>query len=149
MPRVEHSVVIRRPIDEVFGYLTDCTKNPTWLSSVLEASWTSPEPHGVGGTGRMVVRFLGKRVDLTFEVTDHAPPASAAIKLVGGPFEVTSAYTFEPVEGGTKVTTVSEGSTNGFFNLEDSLLAPMIKRELRADFANLKMLLEAKAGRAA
>ena len=149
MPSVEHSVVIGRRIDEVFGYLTDCTKNPAWLSFVLEAAWTSPEPHGVGATGRMIVRFLGKRVDLTFEVTDHAPPVNSAIRLVGGPFEVISAYTFESVEGGTKVTTVSEGSTNGFFKLTDSLLAPMFKRELRADFANLKTLLEAKAGRAA
>ncbi len=149
MPRVEHSVVIGRPIDEVFGYLTDCTRNPTWLSSVLGASWTSPEPHGVGATGRMVVRFLGKRVDLAYEVTDHAPPKSSAIRRVGGPLEVTSAYTFEPVEGGTKVTTVSEGTTNGFFKLADALLAPMFKRELRADFGNLKTLLEARAGSAA
>ncbi len=149
MVNVETSVVIQRPIDEVFGYLTDCTMNPTWLSMVLDAQWTSPEPHEVGATGVMTARFLGRRFEVPFEVVAYERPYRSAIRSGGGPFPLRGEYTFEPVEGGTRVRLSMEGTTQGFFKLADSLVGPMFKRGMRADLANLKTLLEARAGRAA
>ena len=149
MVKAETSVVINRPIEEVFDYLTDCTRNPAWLSMVLEAHWTSAKPHGLGATGVMTVRFLGRRFEMPFEVIEHDPPLRSAIKFDGGPFPIRGEYTLEPAEGSTRITSLMEGSTGGFFKLADSLLAPMFKRAMRSDLANLKTLLEARAGRAA
>ena len=149
MVKVETSVVIKRPIEEVFDYLTDCTNNPAWFSMVLDAHWTSPEPHELGATGVMTARFLGRRFQLPFEVVEYERPRRSAIRSSSGPFPINGAYTFEQVERGTRVASSMEGSTNGFFKLADSLLGPMVKRGMRADLANLKTLLEARAGRAA
>ena len=149
MVEAETSVLIDRPVEEVFVYLTDCKKNPAWLSMVLDAHWTSAEPHELGATGTMTVRFLGRRFDMPFEVIEHDSPHRSAIKFSGGPFPLRGEYRFEIVESGTRVTSLTEGSTGGFFKLADSLLAPMFKRAMRADLANLKTLLEARAGRAA
>ncbi len=149
MLKVETSVVIDRPTEEIFDYLSDCRNNPAWLSMVLDAHWTSPEPHELGATGVMTARFLGRRFELPFEVVEYERPLRSAIRSSGGPFPMRGAYVFEPVESGTRVTSSMEASTKGFFKLADSLLGPMFKRGMRADLANLKTLIEARAGRAA
>jgi hypothetical protein len=51
---------------------------------------------------------------------------------------------FALVEGGTKVTFRGEGDSGGFFKLADPLVSRMAKRQLEADAANLKDLLESQ-----
>jgi len=54
-------------------------------------------------------------------------------------------FAFEPVEGGTRVTMISEGETGGFFGLADSIVVRMGQRDVGADLAKLKDILEAQA----
>jgi hypothetical protein len=47
MTRVEHTIEIARPLDEVFDFITDPVNDPVWLSSVLDVR--APEgPIAVG-----------------------------------------------------------------------------------------------------
>ena len=71
MISVEHSVVIDRPIHEVFAFIANVENNPQWQQSVLETRKTSPGPVGVGSTGIEVRQFMGRRMELSFEVTEY------------------------------------------------------------------------------
>ena len=103
----------------------------------------------LGATGVMVARFLGRRFSMPFEVVAYERPHHSAIRSDGGPFPIRGEYTFNPVGGGTRITLLLEGETKGFFKMADALLGPVFKRGMRADLANLKTLLEARAGQAA
>ena len=37
MINIEHSLVVNRPVEEVFAYGTDVSKVPQWQTSALEA----------------------------------------------------------------------------------------------------------------
>jgi Polyketide cyclase / dehydrase and lipid transport len=65
MARIETSLVINRPIEEVFAYITDQANQPTRQSRLLEAEKTSEGPIGVGTTWRLVAKFLGQRIETT------------------------------------------------------------------------------------
>jgi len=52
MTKVEHSVVINRPIEEVFSYVTDIGNWPQWNSGMLEGEHTSEGSMAVGTTFR-------------------------------------------------------------------------------------------------
>ena len=52
-------------------------------------------------------------------------------------------YLFEPADGGTRFTQTFEAEIGGFFKLAEPLVGRAIRRQMDADMATLKDLLEA------
>ena len=142
--REEHSVVIERPVQEVFAFSADPNNDALWLSSTLETEQTSEGPMGVGATFRNTTKFLGRRFDTTYEVTESEPPHKRCFRVTSGPVPGEVCYVFEPGEGGsTRFTQNFEAEVGGFFRLAEPLVARAIRRQMEADMATLKDLLEA------
>jgi uncharacterized protein YndB with AHSA1/START domain len=145
MATLELSIVINRPVEEVFAFLSNPENGPKWSSGSGDVQITSAGPIGVGTTYRTVRTVLGRRIEGENEVTAYEPNRSYATKSTSGPFPVESRVTFERVEGGTRVTGTLVGEPGGFFKLAEPLLVSMFKRQFDADLANLKDLMEAHA----
>jgi len=83
------------------------------------------------------------------EITEYEPNRKIKYKITSGPMTGEPSLTFDPVEGGTRLTLVGEGETGGFFKrlfgLADSIVVRMMQRGTETDFANLKDILEAEA----
>lgn len=145
MIKIENSIVINRPVDEIFEFMANAENNPQWQSGTQEAVKTSEGPIGVGTTFTSVSRLLGKRLESVVEYTAYEPNKRVAGKVTSGPVPFQFETTFEPAaEGGTKVTGGGEGDVGGFFKLAEPLVARMLKRQFDANNANLKDLLEAQ-----
>ena len=144
MIKVEHTVVINRPVEEVAGFVRDPANNNQWQSGCVESSQTSEGPLGVGTTGRDVRQFLGRRMESTWEITEYEDNKKSSFKTTSGPIPMQGSYTFEPSGGGTKVTFTVQGDPGGFFRLAEPILARMVKRQIEADYNNLKDLLESR-----
>ena len=149
MARYEASVVINRPVEEVCAYLNDVRNWAEWRSDVLEAEQTSEAPLGVGTTFRLVMQWMGQRSEATLEVTEYEPNRKLKYWGASGPGSAEHTYTFEPVEGGTRLTFVAEAEIGGFvkrlYGLAEPVLMRMAKRHMDGSFANLKDILEAQA----
>jgi len=145
MLRIEASVVINRPVEEVFEFVTNPENDPQWRSGFLESKQTSEGPKGVGTTEQGVVQLLGRRIEWTAEATEYEPNKKVKDKVAAGPMSAEQSQTFEPVEGGTRFTLVLEGETGGFFRLAEPIVIRILQRDLEADVANLKDILEAEA----
>lgn len=145
MIKAETSVVINRPVEKVFEFVNASENAPQWRSGVLESWQTSEGPIGVGTTLTEVIRFLGRRIESTFEVMEYEPNRKISAKTTSGPISFEVSRTFESVEGGTRLTVTIEGETGGFFKLAEPLVARMTNRQIETDHANLKDLLEAQA----
>jgi uncharacterized protein YndB with AHSA1/START domain len=144
--RVEESVEINRPVDEVFEYVANPENLPEWSGIVLEVHKEDPQRElREGERFTTVAKFLGRRFETPMEVTAHEPPRRHSDRSTGGPFE--QEYTFlleEAAGGGTRLTQVGEGEPGGFFRLVGPLLEMAGRRQFRADLGNLKDLLEAR-----
>jgi uncharacterized membrane protein len=145
MATLEFSIVVNRPIEEVFAFVSNPENVPKWSSLSREVKITSAGPIGVGTTYRSVVAFLGRRIEGETEITEYQPNRSLAEKSKSGPFPVENRTTFERVDGGTRVNFTAVAEPGGFFKLAEPLLVGMIKRQFEADFANVKDLLESHA----
>ncbi len=145
MTKLEQSVVINRPTEEVFAFVADIEKMSQWMSELVEAKQTSEGPVGVGTTYMAVATPLGRRAESTQDVVEYEPNSKFAIKSTSGPVASKDEFTFESVAGGTKVTRVTEAELGGFFKLAEPLVARMLKRQFETNFANLKDILEAQA----
>ena len=141
--REELSVVIGRPVEEVFDFATDPENEPLWQSTTLETEQTSEGPLGVGATFRNTSKFLGRRIESTYEVTEMERPRRQCVRIVSGPIPGSGCYLFEPAEGGTRFTQTFDAEVGGFFSLAEPLVARAIRRQTEADMATLKDVLEA------
>ena len=144
MVKVEGTIVINRPIEEVFAFLTNPDNAPLWQGSVLESKQTSEGPVGVGTSGQVVSQFLGRRMESTWQVTEYELNKKASLKTTSGPIAYENFATLEAVDEGTNVTLVAEYEVGGFFKLAESILARMAQRQADTDYANLKDLVEAQ-----
>lgn len=141
MVSMKVSIVINRPLSDVFASLADLEKNVIWRSGTVEAKKTSPGPIGVGTTYRMVNSAFGRRMEGEAEVTEFEPNRRCVTKNRSG-VEIETERIFEPIEGGTRVTFFVKADLTGFFQLAEPLVAGMGRRRLESDVADLKDLIE-------
>lgn len=145
MVKIETSVVINRPIEKVFAFVTDIETHLQWQSGIQEAKAISESPVGVGSQYTYVMQLLGRQVETTGEVTEYEPPSKHGWKATSGPFPLKGGFIFEAVEGGTEVTSITEAEADGFFKLAEPLVVRMVQRQMQTSLDNLKDLLEAEA----
>jgi len=144
MLKIETSIVINRSVEDVFAVLSEVENLPKWSSTFQEVTKTSKGPMGVGTSWTGVGKSLGKRIETKIEQTEYEPNQKSAQKS-NSPFPVHQQITFESVDGGTRVNARIEAEPGGFFKLAEPLVESTGKRQIEADLATLKDLMEAHA----
>lgn len=136
MPRGQVSVLINRPVEEVFAFTTSLENNMRWVSAAIDSGQTSEGPARVGTSGWLVLKFLGWTIESTLEITELEWNKKATVKSTSGTVPYEATWTYEPVEGGTEFTFALEiaGGLFGIFGL--------YKRRMQSDLTVLKELVE-------
>jgi len=149
MEGFELSIVINRPVEEIFGFLANLENDVKWRSEWVETKNTSGGSPGVGATFCLTGEFLGRRIPTIYEVTEYKPNQIAAWKAVSGPLPLKFRRTFEHGEGrgegGTRFTIKYEAEVRGLFKLVMSFLAGTVKRQHEGDLRKVKELMEISA----
>ncbi|HUV04691.1 MAG TPA: SRPBCC family protein [Armatimonadota bacterium] len=124
MPRVESSVIISGPVDRVFALARDIEAFPQFMPDLKKVTILERSPDG----SRTVSEFVGYirdfRITIKWVEEDEwdEQAKTCKFKLVKGDFKNYSGlWTFEPVDGGTKYTSVID------FEYEIPLIGPIIK----------------------
>jgi uncharacterized protein YndB with AHSA1/START domain len=143
--RVEESVEINRPPEEVFAYVANPQNLPEWSGLAIEVK-DAPEPLSEGDTFTAVGKFLGRRFETSYERIYIEPSRRYTDRAKGGPVpDQNWTYTFEEIPAGTtRLTRAVEGEPGGFFKPADPLIERALKRQVRADLETIKDLLEAR-----
>lgn len=134
--------VIARPVTEVVAYAGDPTNAPEWYVNIGSVRWRTEPPVRVGSQMDFVARFLGRRIAYTYQVTELVPDRRLVMETAQGPFPMRTTYTWEPVEGGTRMTLSNAGEPRGFARLGAPVLERAMRRATSKDLARLKALLE-------
>jgi uncharacterized protein YndB with AHSA1/START domain len=143
--RFEATVVIDRPIEEVFAFLADGENDPKFSSRVLEIAKTTGGPPGVGTVYASTVKDAGMKTKREFRLTEFQAPtrirwSELSKNLVTAP---EGGYDLAREGSATRVTlhNVLEGHGPG------KLIAPLALRSARKgadDFAKaIKAAVEA------
>jgi len=141
MPTFENTVMIRQPIEEVFGFLSDFENLPRWNYAIVETHKISEGPVGVG-TIYQQVRSVPSRSQERFEVTAYNPPRQVELQGQLGPFPSRLAYALDAVPEGTRVTNAVELELRGPGRLLGPVAVPRVRAAVAANLQKLKELLE-------
>jgi uncharacterized protein YndB with AHSA1/START domain len=137
----ENTVMIRRPIEDVFGFLSDFENVPKWNYAIVETRKVSEGAVGVG-TIYHQVRSVPNRSEERFEVTAYNPPRHLEIRGQLGPFPARLSYALDVLPEGTRVTNSVELELRGLGRLLGRVAVPRVRDAVAANLRKLKELLE-------
>ena len=143
---IESEVTIRRPVDDVWAFISDPFNSPRTRRTTLALRKVSPGPLGLGSVAEMRAVILGFETHLRWTVIEWDPP-HAAVASLSGPFLRSGRVRTElqaTSEGTRKIETVDlELSAGGI--LLWPLLGPIFRRDQARADRKQKALLEASA----
>ncbi len=144
---VTSSVVIQRPVDEVFAFVTDMRNNLRWQAeSGLQRVTVEPDgPVGVGTRITETWRFMGQETVSASEITAYEPGRSLTRRTLtdGAPIKE-GVMTVEVDGDGARYSTSVQVQAGGLFAIAEPLLASMMKRSFQENALRLKSLLEGR-----
>ncbi len=140
--RLETTIAIDRPVDEVMEYLTRIENLSVWAENIVEAGQTSQGPVGRGATYRIVSQVMGSRMSHDFTIAEFIPGQRYAARSVGGPFAMSVTYDIEPCEGGSRLRSVSEVRLKGLMAMAAASMSATVQAQFESDHRNLKRILE-------
>jgi carbon monoxide dehydrogenase subunit G len=139
---VRSSIVINRPIEDVFAVLTNVENTGKWFPGDVKEWWTSPPPHGVGSTRRARVMMGLMTTENDAVATVYEPPNRAVMKGTSknAPFEAD--LRFAAVEGGTRVDATIEMFLRGPAKLFGPMFIRWYDKNWNQGMFNLKRMME-------
>jgi hypothetical protein len=134
---------IARPRADVAAFAADPDNATRWYENIESVRWQTPPPLAIGSKLTFVARFLGRRLEYTYEVREHVPGERFVMATAEGPFPMETTYEWrDSLDGGTLMTLRNRGEPSGFANVAAPLMARAMRRANRKDLDALKALLE-------
>ena len=137
------SILIRRATAEVFVYVSDYARDPTWRTGVTEMRHDPPGMIQLGAKTHERMTFACLRMVNVAEIVAFEPGRKTAFQTIGGPLAATGYRLVEPDDDGARFTYAAEVELGG----PVAPLAPFLQWHLRRaicrDLQRLKGILEA------
>jgi ligand-binding SRPBCC domain-containing protein len=144
MVKIEESILIDRPVEEVWKFKTDPSNGPKYNPDIVEVRQVSSGPFGVGTTFRMIRAKTPKVLDL--RVIKHQLNSEFTAEVISGPIKgSTLGSSFGTVEGKTRLTETYDFKFSGLYKLGVLFVGGTAKREVATLLGNIKLMLESKA----
>jgi uncharacterized membrane protein len=139
---------IDRPIEEVASYAADPSNAPEWYANIISADWKTPPLLQRGSRIEFVARFMGRRLEYTYEVVDFVPLERLVMRTVQGPFPMETTYAWQAsADGKTRMSIRNRGEPAGFSKVVAPFMAVTIRRANQKDLENLRSILEQRHAR--
>lgn len=140
---VSTETTIDRPLEVVASYAADPSNAPQWYANIRSADWKTPPPLQRGSRIAFVARFMGRRLEYTYEVVDFVPHERLVMRTAEGPFPMETTYAWQALEDGrTRMAIRNRGEPRGFSKVAAPVMAAAIRRANEKDLQNLRSILE-------
>ena len=125
--KLQQTVVVDKPLEAVFGYLSDFTTTTEWDPGTV----TTVTQHGDGRVGTTYLNtstFLGRTTELTYVVQELVPGERIRLRGENKSVVAVDTMTFHMVDAGTEVTYNAEFTFKGQARFVAPLFKPALER---------------------
>jgi uncharacterized protein YndB with AHSA1/START domain len=125
--RLQKVVVVDKPLDAVFTYLSDFTTTTEWDPGTV----TTVVDRGDGGVGTSYLNtstFLGRQSQLTYVVRELVPDERIRLRGENKTVVAVDTMSFRKVDAGTEVTYSAEFTFKGPARFLAPLFRPALER---------------------
>ena len=146
MTHVTGSIVIDRPVEDVFDAVADQTNEPHYNPSMTVSRRVTAGPTDVGTHFLATILSRGRPMEVDIEVTRYERPQLLGTCSVMAGSRAVGELHLDPMASGTRLTWDWEVTVAGPARLLGPLVAIMGRRQERAIWTGLKAWLEHDGG---
>lgn len=143
MASVQRTIVINRPVDEVFAYFANVANDPQWRGeTVKEIAVSGAMRQGAHIHQKLAAGPLGFAVRADMDVVVYDPPRALAFQVTTGPLRPRVEFSFAGTTTGTEVAFSIDAPLTGF---KKAVMGKMAEKDMAAEadaLDNAKRLLE-------
>lgn len=139
------TVAIDRPAAEVFAYVMEISHDAQWRFGIVEASYTTDGPIGLGTSGFDRISSNPGDMIAAWTTVEYVPGVLARWKFDSGPLEGSGGYVCEQVGDGTQFTLEAQVRSTGRLRFLGPVFGMVVKRLNRGDVRRLKTILEGQS----
>jgi hypothetical protein len=144
MPTIDEHITVERNPEEVFAFMSTDANVPLYSSNIQSYERLTDGGMEVGARHHGVVRVAGRTLEFNDEVVELDAGKRMVFRCVDGPIPYRLEISVEPAIQGATIRWHQETDRyGGFFGkLADPLVTKMYTRDVRANLANAKALME-------
>lgn len=141
--KLQYSIEINRPAADVFAYLADHERMPTWIST-LEASTPSVAgPLSLGSKFSQEHVERGKRIRFAGEVSEYEDASKLTLLLCNDDASIALRFLLEEQTGRTRLEQITEVKLNNMMlRMMAGAFESTVRERMKSDFETLKAHLE-------
>ena len=114
--------------EETFAYLSDFSTTEEWDPGVAEAHRLEAGEVREGSQFRLLARFLGRTVPLTYRIVEYVPTDAVGFLAENTTVVSRDRITFEPAGAGTRIVYDADLALKGPLGIADPLLGLAFSR---------------------
>jgi len=142
MINLDLGVLIDKPAEEVFTFITNPANMSKWNSAVVSLEQITPGEVGMGTKFKSVGEMMGRRIEGEMQVVAFEPNSKYGFQMNAGHVQINVTLTFKTVGTGTKLSLNAQGNPGGLFKLAEPVMQGRIKSMMEDNLARLKAVLE-------
>lgn len=133
---------IARPRQRVAEFAADPANATRWYANITSSKPLDAGPLAPGSHIAFSAKFLGRRLDYTYEVVEYVPGERLVMRTADGPFAMETTYAWQDSADGTRMTLRNRGHPSGFASIMAPAMEAAMRRANRKDLARLKAVVE-------
>ncbi|TDL32109.1 SRPBCC family protein [Arthrobacter nitrophenolicus] len=142
MTTLNGSILISRPVEEVFDFVADERNEPAYNPQMRSVEKTTPGPIGVGTLWHVVTTSRRRATPFELEVTEYTRPSRLGSMTRMASADITGTLTFVPHGRGALMSWSWDLRLKGMLKLATPLFALLGRRQEQRIWSRLKVHLE-------
>ena len=143
MTTVTHSILIQRPIDTVFHFVTNLENDHHWWKASIATRKLTNGSIGMGTQFDQLSKLMGISIHNHLHIVEWSPPASVRYSNTSKQLAYTVDYLFNEENHFTRYRLNATLEIKGILKLLMPLTMRALDKQLNSYFNNLKQYLEA------
>lgn len=143
MIRFDLNVETYRPLRDVFSFIVKPENDFHWQYGTLMSAQISQGEMGIGSVFRALGHFMGRRMEIVYEVTEFESNKKYGFRSKSGSMESHTLYTFDVIKYSTRINVFAQIEPGNTWKSSDIVMSKTVKKQYRENLALLKGVLEA------
>jgi carbon monoxide dehydrogenase subunit G len=141
MIEINGEIVVERPVEAVFAFVSDPTNTPRYQPDIVSSRVETPGPVRRGTRFKETMKMGPWKLDSSCEVVEHEQPRLVTFAGTGRTLHYRCHFTFEPVPQGTRIRIAGTAQLQGWRRVMEPMMRAGMRKAVPQQLARMRACL--------
>jgi carbon monoxide dehydrogenase subunit G len=142
MIEINGEIVVERPVEAVFAFVSDPTNTPRYQPDIVSSRVETPGPVRQGTRFKETMKMGPWKLDSSCEVVEHERPRLVTFAGTGRTLHYRCQFKFEPVPQGTRIRIAGTAQLRGWWRLMEPMMRAGMRKAVPQQLARMRACVQ-------